>query len=473
MLYRKAFIGLLHGSWGKEGDGEVKKLCAVFFSCLLSLCLDGCAFPASSITDLMRAPKLTEEQAAVNRALSAALGTEDYKLKYPLSGSYRSAYVFYDVDGDAVSEALVFYQPAIEGSSVRINILDYRDGEWSSIYDVSGEGVGDVDYVTFENMESAEYKNIIIGWQLENSAEKLMSIYTFEDNRLKSQFDERYSQLLIRDFNRDGLMDIITLSMRRNTLTLVTVGRSGKLETADTLELDADIKSCEQILFGRLSNSGQAIFLDVMLERASYATEIISVEKNHLVPLIDIAAVNAQEDKKPTEGQMENFALTQRPERILCMDIDGNGVIEVPSSQPMLGYEDYYNDPEEGVLYLTTFSVFQDGKLLPQFNACVNLEAGYLIKIPEGWEERVTVVSERNPNQWQFIEYLESLNDLSNELLRINRVAHGDVQDRFEKNQILLGISQGLYRFYGYLPPMQDDGLHLTEAELKAMFILL
>ena len=105
----------------------MKRISAVFSACLFALLFGGCFSIASTTAELMRAPKLTEEQAAVNRALSTALGTEDYKLKYPLSGSYRSAYVFYDIDGDAVQEALVFYQPPIEGSGVRINILDFKN----------------------------------------------------------------------------------------------------------------------------------------------------------------------------------------------------------------------------------------------------------------------------------------------------------------------------------------------------------
>ncbi|MCI8441901.1 MAG: hypothetical protein HFG27_05130 [Provencibacterium sp.] len=449
----------------------MKKISAIFLAGLLLF--SGCSFPAATTADLMRAPKLTEEQAAVNRALSSALGTEDYKLKYPLSGSYRSAYVFYDVDGDAVQEALVFYQPSVEGSGVRINILDYQNGEWRSIYDISGEGSGDVDYITFESMESKDYKNIIIGWRPENSVEKLMAIYTFEDNRLITRFDERYSQFIIRDFDQDGLMDIVTLSLRRNMMTLVSAGQSGEIETTDTLDLGQNIKSIEQMLLGRLSGSRQAIFLDVMLERSSYATEIIEIEDGRLTPLIDLSRVYDGEGGDPSPQQEENFILTRRYEPIVCMDSNGDGIIEVPSSQPLLGYEEAYNDLEENVMYLTTFSILQQDALTPVFQACVNIEAGYFIKILPRWENRLTVVSDGNPNQWQFIEYRENLNDLSNELLRITRVSRGDTLDRFERNQILLGTSRGLYRFYGYIPPVQENGLQPTEAELKEMFFLL
>ncbi|MCI8622299.1 MAG: hypothetical protein HFG26_01390 [Provencibacterium sp.] len=450
----------------------VKRILAAFLSGLSLFSLTGCSLPPATVEELMRAPKLTEEQAAVNHALSAALGTDNYQLKYPLSGSYRSAYVFYDVDGDDVQEALVFYQPRLEDSGVRMNVLDYQNGEWSSIYDVSGEGSGDVDYITFENIESNEYKNIIIGWQPENASENLMAIYTFEENRLNTRFDERYSQFIIRDFDNDGLMDIVTISMRRNRMTLITADPAGRIEASGTLALSQDIKSIEQMLFGRLSGSGQAIFLDVLLDRSTYATEIVSIEKGSLIPLIDLAKTYTQEGEDPTAQQAANFRLTQRQEPILSTDLDHDGVIEVPSSRPLLGYE-IYDELDGEPMYLTTFSVFKENELIPVYNACVNVEAGYLIKIPERWEDRVTVISEGNPNQWNFVEYRESLNDLSNELLRINRVSRNDTQDRFERNQILLGTSQGLYRFYGYIPPTQNAELELSEAELREMFVLL
>ena len=79
-------------------------LSAVLLACLWAL--SGCSGFSSSTADLMRPPRLTPEQSAINEALTAAALTQTYTLKYPKSGEYRSAFVFHDIDGDGVEEAI-------------------------------------------------------------------------------------------------------------------------------------------------------------------------------------------------------------------------------------------------------------------------------------------------------------------------------------------------------------------------------
>lgn len=81
-------------------------LSAVLLACLWAL--SGCSGFSSSTADLMRPPRLTPEQSAINEALTAAALTQTYTLKYPKSGEYRSAFVFHDIDGDGVEEAIAF-----------------------------------------------------------------------------------------------------------------------------------------------------------------------------------------------------------------------------------------------------------------------------------------------------------------------------------------------------------------------------
>lgn len=433
---------------------------------LCAIVLGSCSL-IQPVTEMMRPPKLSKEQLEVDAALKAALGTKSISLKYPRSGNYRSAFVFYDIDADSVEEAIVFYQPGVEGSGVRINILDYHDGGWTSVYDVPGEGSGDVDYITFENIESSEYKNIVIGWQPQNSKDKTLTVYRYESNKLKSVFSEKYTHSVIRDFNGNGLMDVMLISLRRYSVMFAT-NVSGTIATTDEVALSRDIKSVEQLLCGRLSDSRQAMFLDVALDGADYATEIITVSDNLLSPLINISAVYTGDGSDVTEEQAENFLMTQRADRVLSADIDANGLIEVPSSTVMLGYDDVQEDARR---YTTTYSVLKDGVMTPIETACVNVESGYMIKMPPSWVENVTVVSESDMS-WRFIKYNDNLNDHSLELLRINKVLKNDYKDKFATDSLELA-QKGLYVFYGYIPPTSESELRITNLQLEEMFLLI
>ena len=103
--------------------------------------LTGCTFGAS-IDTLMAPPKLSEEQEQIYDALTLAEGTA-ISLKYPKSGKYLSAFIIEDIDGDGGDEAIVFYERnnhAPDENALRINVLDMKDGRWTSVHDLAAVG---------------------------------------------------------------------------------------------------------------------------------------------------------------------------------------------------------------------------------------------------------------------------------------------------------------------------------------------
>lgn len=490
--------------------------------CGLSLLFSSCSMPFSNVEDLMQAPRLSESQTAVYDALSRSIGTDQFVLKYPKSGKYRSAFVFYDIDQDNIDEAIVFYQLDSDVSSgTRINILDMRNGQWKSVYDVSGEEDSEVEYIQFESIESADKKNILIGWSTASPQTTQMSIYRYETgitgaqlvNASDSITHEEYEQSIIRDIDNDGLTDIILLSRRRSNssyhIQLIS-SVNGSIDQMDTLSFSQNINGVFNMIWGRLDNVQQALFLDVALSNSFFATEILTIQNKQFVPLIFVSdaelenpnllssewigetkstedknqssytrnAVEPIEEVTPAMLKRDNFLSTLRAEEILSADLNGDGIIEVPSTRPMPGYE--FDEEEldeirdEDLKHLTTLSNYRNGVMTPIMSGCTNLQAGYFLRFPDRWKNIVTVYSENNLSQWSFIKYQGNFNDLSSELLRIRRISKNDFQDRLETHPILLNPDQsGPIQFYGYLPLSAEEDLAITEEELLDMFFLL
>lgn len=72
--------------------------------CLVTM-LCGCSAGFFS-GDLLTSPRLTDEQTEIYNALTASAGRVD--LRYPHTGSYRSAFVIRNIDGEPTDEAIVF-----------------------------------------------------------------------------------------------------------------------------------------------------------------------------------------------------------------------------------------------------------------------------------------------------------------------------------------------------------------------------
>ena len=91
---------------------------ALVFSALL---LTGCS-SYGDVETLLRAPQLSGESSALQKALNSYLGGSA-TLKYPASGDFLSPFAFGDWDGDGEDEATVLYTADTTGSNVCLAVL--------------------------------------------------------------------------------------------------------------------------------------------------------------------------------------------------------------------------------------------------------------------------------------------------------------------------------------------------------------
>ena len=88
----------------------------------LALGLTGCSvLPGGETESLLRAPRLSGETSAVQKALNSYLDGVA-TLKYPASGDFLSPFLFGDWDGDGTEEAAVLYTAESSGSNVWLAI---------------------------------------------------------------------------------------------------------------------------------------------------------------------------------------------------------------------------------------------------------------------------------------------------------------------------------------------------------------
>ena len=92
---------------------------------------------------LMRPPYPAGEDRSIQEELTKSLGS--FTLKYPKTGSYRSAIVRKDLTGDGRDDALVFYRQD-ETKPISFALLSQDKGKWQFVSKKEGEG-GEIDRV--------------------------------------------------------------------------------------------------------------------------------------------------------------------------------------------------------------------------------------------------------------------------------------------------------------------------------------
>lgn len=376
----------------------------------VSLLLSGCSFGTFSVDTLLAAPKLSEEQKQIHEKVIESIGS-DIVLKYPKSGENRSAFVVADIDDEPTDEAIVFYEHSnIFNADVGINIcvLDKTsDDNWKVKHKFTGPGT-DIDRIIVTKLGKNEKTSIIVGYSTLNINEKALEIYNYADGTMNLIASDTYNVIETIDLNND----------KYNEIVLVQSGAEGENATASVLTIKDSqiIKSSTSNLLtpseaivnytkGKVSQRNKALFVDSRNADGTLRTEFLLYRYDALQnPVYQI-------------GQ-ELSTKTSRPDGYYSADVDGDGIIEIPTVTPLKGYEML---PAEQQLYLTTWNQYTDFyKLTPKVVGYYSISKGYMLQLPQEVIDKVTVKRDDITGEAVFYEYNNSLEESTTELFRIS-----------------------------------------------------
>lgn len=439
--------------------GIAKRLAAIILSAVL---LSGCSGMNLSIDGLLAAPKLTEEQSQIHEALIAAVG-RNITLKYPRNGGYRSAYVIANVDGEPTDEALVFYEyTGAENEGLRVNLLDKKeDGTWYSVKEIAGAGT-ELDQVIISSMGKGNEMDILVGYQ-NIAGDNMLEIYTFSDGNFQRIGADTYSLLEAIDINSDGTDELVTIQKITDSETGTASTKAyllrvedGVINKDDGIEMCAGIQSYVKAYSGRLSTGDPAVYIDGINADGLLQTEIIFYRYSGL--------------QNPVEQRSEEMLpLCTRPSGYNCADIDGDGVYEIPSTKPMLGYENAVSDEQ---LLKTTWCEYEDFyNLTPKFSGYYSVADGYTMAFPSRWSEAVTVKPDSETGEAVFYKYSGNINADMTELMRIRTVSKDDT-DEYTYDGYQLIASRGQIDYLVKLPTNKREKLILTIDEVQNSFYI-
>lgn len=428
-----------------------------------ALVMTGCSPVSFNVDNMLTAPKLTEEQSEIHEALISAVGN-NIKLKYPRNGANRSAYVIANIDDEESEEALVFYEytsTSGESEGLRMNLLDKNsDGDWVSVTELAGAGT-DVDQVIITPMGSGNQIDVLVGYQGISGEDKTLEIYSYNDGELIGIGTDTYSVLETLDINSDGYNEIITIQRTLNQDTglvnaqaaLLELSR-GEITKSDGISMCGNVTSYVSSRVGLLPDGRQAIYIDALNASGELQTEIVYYRYLAL--------------QNPMQQRSEKLLpMCTRPTGYYSTDIDDDGVIEIPSTRPMLGYE---NAVAEEQLLMTSWSVYKDFyNLETEYSGYYAISDGYAMMFPGRWADRVTVKNDPDTGEAVFYKYGGDINSDMTELMRIAVVSKQDSED-YQAEDYELILSKGQLEYLVKLSTDKQEQLVLTIDEVRNNF---
>lgn len=313
---------------------------------ITALLLAGCS-PVDffSADTLLRAPRLTGVNAALQQAFEAAVG-KDVFLVSPLTGAHRSAYILKDCNGDKVEEAFVFYVRHGAENTIHIHLLENAAGEWVSSADIAGNG-SEVYKAEFFNIDGDEDLEIAVTWTVSDSRrDKTLSLYKLDFSRagyvdlINPLASVQVFDYFVSDFDRDGQNELFYVYYDSTEEKNGAYAKLLKYSEADTVLFPVN----EVKFDGRASNllavkydyadGRYEFYADCAVGENSYYTELILYDPETAALSLPVRAL--YEDP---------VAQTRRSSLLYAEDVDGDGRVEIPAERNL---EDSYviNYPE-------------------------------------------------------------------------------------------------------------------------------
>lgn len=368
---------------------KLKFVKAVSFVVAVMFLFSGCSLlDFFSADNLLRAPKLTGENAALQHAFENSVG-KDISLFAPIAGQYRASYILFDIDNDKSDEAVVFYALNNNISVVHMHILKKSGEEWSSVADIVGSGTS-VYKVDFFNTDDDKTHEIAVTWMVEDSKKgKTLSLYKIPGksgdirNAITSIATIQIADYICFDIDDDSINEILYLYFDTSAdnagnvnarLLDYNVSSRTMLPVSD-LTLNKQISSFVQLVTSK-NGKFHNIFIDAMTSDGKLFTEVIVYDPEKSVLSV------SQLDGSPMS------VFTQRDPLLLCCDYDNDGQYDIPLE--IENEKSVSGSNNTGIVEPVRFiswNSYLDGILYESSRYFINFADGYELKIDDIFEK--------------------------------------------------------------------------------------
>ena len=210
-------------------------------------------------------------------------------------------------------------------NGLRLSVLDQVKGKWMSVCDRPADGT-EVERIVVSAMGDETQNQIFVGYSGVDQSDKSLTVYRYGDSQVEQLFTAAYTMFDVADLDGDQAQELLVLGkLTENASSSAAMYRlqDGSIKDNGKLDLRTGFTDFSQVLYGTLSDGTTGIYIDGATGPSSLQTEILHVQSDTLAYVL-------------ADG--DTVAKTNRSVGYLSMDLDGDGVVEIPVQEPFPGY---------------------------------------------------------------------------------------------------------------------------------------
>lgn len=345
-----------------------KKLKLVLLTAACALLLSGCIF--KPVDELYALPRQTDEyynlQAELEQLLAAGA-----QYSAPVTGDNQQAVQMADLTGDGIREVIVFLHVGTE-EPLQIHIYTPNQGQYRELAVLrhSGSSFDRVDYVELDGQPGLE---IVLGTRVSDQVLQSLHAYAVDESGAAELLNTNYFKYTLADLDADGRRELVSFRSGSQTEPGVaelfryvdgTVHSGGVARMSVPLEADV----IRRIINGYTQPEVSAVFVASAYE-SGLITDVFAM-RDGIFTNIAVAQDETQS------------AQTLRGSTIYGADIDGDGLIELPSLLQLQKLE-----PEDTRSYelVNWYNLDLTGRKIAKLTTYYNDADGWYLEIPDDW----------------------------------------------------------------------------------------
>lgn len=353
----------------------MKKRIMLLMLTLASMLLTGCAM--RTVEEMYALPRRSEEYSQLQSAIDAAMANLTYSA--PISGDNQQTVQTADLNGDGLDEYLVF---AAGGADKPLQVLIFTQDEsgtcsLAEVISSNGTAFEQVEYVNFDEKPGLE---LVVGRQVSDQVLRNVSVYSFASGSAEQLFTIGYSKYLTCDLDSNGRSEVMVLrpgeSEAERGMAVLYSYQAGKTVRSVETELSQDPAHIRRIQTGKLHGGKPAIYVASAVNDSAIVTDIFAIRGRRF------ENISYSSEAHTSVQTLCNFYVY--PE-----DIDGDGILELPSAIPMEAMSPWREGDQTSLL--RWFSMDLDGQEVDKLYTFHDFLGGWYVQLNEQWAERVTV----------------------------------------------------------------------------------
>ena len=418
---------------------------------LACLLLSGCAM--KTVDEMYCLPKRSEAYQELQKVLDTELQNMEYCA--PLSGMNQQPVQAADVDGDGVSEFLVFAKAAGE-RPLRILVIEREDQTFTltDTLQFSGSAFDQVEYISMDEKSGVE---LVVGIQLSDQLLRSVAAYTFTDGKGEKLLDANYTNFLTVDLDRDNQGELFVLYPGQTEespgfVALYEVEK-GVVERSLEVKLSAPVSRLQRVITGELAGGEAAVFVASALEDTVLVTDVYALRSGALTNI-------------SLSNESGTSVSTIRNHFVYAQDIDEDGQLELPALIPMKAMSERNTQSEDLIRW---YSLSITGEEVDKLYTYHNFVNSWYLVLDSTWAQQVTVTQDSTG-------YSFYLWDLAKE----NAIRVLEVQMLYDQDEISQAMESGAILLYqgessAYVGVLTSDAAQfgLTQEWLRGSFYLI